>query len=136
MTTDNYDVSLRVRHLTLNADVICDGVGLPPSRKWSVGEQRSTPKGKILEGCYKESYCSFKLSHGTDESLSEFLMRITSGLKNNASFKEKIISSGCDIEYFIGWYITKNTGDTFNQEFLKDIATLGISLAFDIYPSE
>lgn len=36
-------------------------LGLPVSRIWTCGEPRQTPKGELLEGVYRESYCALSV---------------------------------------------------------------------------
>lgn len=54
--------------------------------------------------------------------------------KSKKQFFKKVIASGGNIEYFIGWHLNGNTGDTLSHELLRELADLGISLSFDLYP--
>ncbi len=134
MSTYKYDASLRVRHPKLEANEICEKIGLSAAIIWNVGDQRMTPKGKNLDGVYRETYCSFHLPHESDQYLPELLAETNKQLKNTSSFLNKIISSGGNVEYFIGWYFNKNTGEIFDSELLQELSELGISLSFDFYP--
>jgi hypothetical protein len=127
-------VSLRIRHPALKAIEICDELDLVPHVKWSIGEQRKTPKGRKLKGIYDETYCTFKIEHEEDEFISTLLSRMNKTLKKKMPFLSNLISTGGSIEYFIGWYLDENAGDIFDSDLLKELSDLGISLSFDLYP--
>jgi hypothetical protein len=40
---------------------------------WKTGERRKTPKGDLLVGCYRDSYCSFKLQNENNLSPAELI---------------------------------------------------------------
>lgn len=134
MNRFKFDVSLRVRHPSLDVMKICSEIGMTAYRKWSVGEPRETPKGKKLNGFYDETYCTFKLEHEGDEEISSFLKRQNSLLKDKSDFFDMIIATGGNIEYFIGWYLEGNTGDVFTHDLITELSELGFSLSIDLYP--
>jgi len=47
---------------------------------------------------------------------------------------KKVREGGGTVEFFVGWFIERNSGETFNQGVLKGLAELQIDLALDIYP--
>src|SRR5438094_6352317 len=99
-----YDVSLRITHPSLDADEICDQLGLQAYRKWTVGEQRKTPTGDSLEGNDKLTYCCFHLEGPKRDELCDFLSDWNKKLHPQKAFFERIRSTGGSLEYFIGMY--------------------------------
>jgi hypothetical protein len=54
-------VSLRFRHDFLDLSGYTKLFVFPVARVWRKGEQRTTPKGDLLEGIYEDSYCCFSI---------------------------------------------------------------------------
>lgn len=133
MSDFRFDVSLRVRHPSLEPDEICRQLGMPAEIQWRVGDQRVTPKGRPLSGVYDHSYCVFRLKPGKNINLAEFLGAQNKELLSRKSFLNDLIESGGSVEYFIGWYSRANTGEFFGWKLLKELSDLHIDLAFDVY---
>lgn len=134
MNPYRHKVSLRVRHPYIEPERICEELGLSPSQMWCAGKARRSPTGAALGGIYDETYCSFKLVNEDEERLPEFLFKVSRKLKSNAEFLSEIVSTGGEVEYFIGWFISGNSGDIFDYTLLQQLADLKITLLFDIYP--
>jgi hypothetical protein len=60
-----------------------------PPFSWKTGEPRKTPKGTLLEGSRKESYCTFEIGRGDDGELAKCLGTAADDLKRKASFSAK-----------------------------------------------
>ena len=133
MSEFKYDVSFRIFHPNLNPDEICQTLHLQATTKWRSGEQRKTPKGRLLPNVYDKSYCSFKLDQVHDMELPEFLRYWNSRFLKFKEYFMNIHSSGGRLEYFIGWYSKGNSGEVFNVSLLEQLATLKIDLAIDFY---
>lgn len=129
----DYSVSLRIRTKTIDPFFIAEQLELTP--KWinKIGEPRTTPKGLPLGGTYEISYCSFPLPRQDDEELHELLNRVVDSLTKHVALFNEICSSGGNVEFFIGWNSTGNTGDTFRHNLLKKLGELQIDLALDVY---
>jgi hypothetical protein len=128
-----YEVSLRIKHPTMNAEAICKKVGLRVERKWTVGSQRKTPKGTPLTGVNKSTYCCFKLEHPKELILADFLRSCNRRLYRHERFFEHIRSTGGSLEYFIAWYSDRNSGETFDFDLLSMLVRLKIDLSIDFY---
>lgn len=141
MNPYEYKVSLRITHPTMDPHIITGTLGKEPFRSWQAGSPRKTPKGDPLEGVYKETYWSARLTKNESISseevpLESFLLEETNLFKNHSSFLGNIKDSGGKIEYFIGVFGNSNMGCEFNTELLTSINNLGIELSLDIYSSE
>lgn len=129
-----YEVSLRFRHPSLDPDDICRKLGMETKTKWKAGAARKTPTGIPLKGVYETTFCSFRLEHSKNIGLADFLKRCNHKLNKYKEFFDSIRSSGGNLEYFIGWFADKDSGETFDLELLQQVAELGIDLALCVYP--
>jgi hypothetical protein len=128
-----YDVSLRFFSPIIAPSEICKQLGLDPEWQNTIGEPRTTPKGVPLGGVYKNSYCCFSFNQQEDEELSDMLNRIVDDLIQHKDLFSRIRDNGGRSEFFVGWYSSGNTGDTFSYELLNKISALQIDLALDVY---
>jgi hypothetical protein len=108
-------------------------LGLQPEWKRKIGEPRTTPTGVLLGGVYDWSYCTFNLIPHADEELHEMLDRVVDGLLQHEALFRRIQDGGGSTEFFIAWYSTGNTGDTFGNALLSKLGVLRIDLALDVY---
>jgi len=128
-----FEVSLRFFGQTIDPSEISSQLGLEPKWKYKMGDFRTNPKGIVLGGVYDSSYCSFLITPQSHEELHETLDRVVDNLLQHESLFCRIRDSGGCIEFFIGWFSTGNTGDTFSNILLKKLGRLQIDLAFDVY---
>ncbi len=128
-----YAVSLRFFSKTVDLGDVCLQLNLNPKWLYKMGEPRVSPKGTLLGGVYDCSYCSVSLEPHESEELHETLERVAVGLMQYKNVFQAIRRDGGRAEFFIGWYSTGNTGDTFDSELLKNLGELEIDLAFDVY---
>ena len=133
MNTYNYDVSFRIFHPTMNPDDICNTLNMQADTKSFAGEPRKTPTGRPLKGIYNHTYCSFRLDRPDGLELSDFLKYWNDFFLKYMKFFNEINSTGGRLEYFIGWYSNKNSGEVFDVSLLKDLVALKIELAIDFY---
>jgi Domain of unknown function (DUF4279) len=56
MNPDNFTVSLRIRHPTIDPAEITRTLGIEPQHSWRAGESRRAAQGQRGEGSYRESY--------------------------------------------------------------------------------
>lgn len=130
-----FSISLRIFSESLDPFYISEIIHLKPKWIRKKGEQRKTPKGKILNGFYEFSYCSFELVVDNEFELSEEINRHANSLSVYRDIFEMIRADGGRIEFFIGWFSSGNTGDLFKFDLLDKLSQLKIDLAFDIYGS-
>ena len=133
MNPFKFDVSLRFSGKAIDPAEMRARLGFEPEFQHKIGEQRTTPKGDILEGVYKTSYCCFSYTRRQNEELSEMLARIVESLAQHKDLFSRIRENDGRSEFFIGWYSSKNTGEIFDYELLGKISALGIDLALDVY---
>lgn len=137
MHSFRFAVSLRVSsQSSIDLAELCVPIGLEPKWHYKAGEPRMTPKGTPLDGVYDRSYCSFRLTGFDDEELHEMLVRVVDDLLQHKEIFRRIREDGGRAEFFIGWFSSGNTGDTFSHDLLRKMGELKIDLALDVYGSE
>ncbi len=134
-----YSISLRLSHPSINPAEITDVLALEPKRAWKAGDSRQTPKGTPLEGFYRESYWYSNLipdgEHSSEGTLiEEYLDHFTKQLAPSREFFARVRTEGGRVELFIGMYGARNYGFELPPSLLSMIASIGLSLTFDIYP--
>ncbi len=106
-----------------------------------VGENRTTPKGQVLDSINKESFWWVALHEdkylfSKDIYLEDFLASQNQRLLNSAPYFGKLVSEGGYVEYFVGWFANGQLGATFEPSLLKSTAELNISIGLDIYADD
>ena len=128
--TFRYTVSLQVKHPEYGPESIVTAIGLPAVRSWSVGEERTTPKGTLLQGRYRESYCVFDLGDGDDGELADFLRKILINLEHAASFIKELRQTGGKFNFYVQWTVGER-GEVFDIDLLSEMARIGIDLGIE-----
>ena len=135
----SYSISLRAWHPSIDPEAITKGFGKTPARTWRAGDPRSTPKGTPLEGQYKETYWYTVLVSNEEgesdfNSLEDKLAYLAHGLAQHSEFIATLRAGGGHAELFIGLYGDRNFGFELPPQTIGAVASIGLSLSFDIYP--
>ena len=129
-----YKVSLRISHPSLPPEQITAILGLEPSRSWTAGQTRRTPKGSPLPGEYKDCYWSHSFDTPMDGELEAFALGVLSNLAIHADTFRGAADSGGKTELFIGLFMeTSNVELYFSAALHAKCAELGVCLYLDIY---
>lgn len=139
MAEYTYSVSLRFTHPFRSPAEITSALQLEPSRLWSVGNPRTTPKGSPLKGVYKENYWVAPIVNGssTDVSLAGAIASALDRLEAHKGFFQDFVGSGGRSELFIGWFFDDgNSGDVLEHELLARLADFRIDVSLDVYPED
>ena len=132
-----FKISLRFRHPENELSHCSTEFGLEPSRQWTFGKERTSPRGNPLEGLWDASYWTTPLDIRPDEDLETALVRIGQWLKDHASFLASHRNSGGSAALFIGFFLEGfNTGFLLAPSLLEQYASLGVALEFDLYGPE
>jgi uncharacterized protein DUF4279 len=93
-----------------------------------------TPAGHPLEGARKDTYWYRSLPLSRNAQLSSSIKALLNRLPSRKNFFKKVRAKGGTVEFFVGWFIERNSGETLGQDVLKDLSNLQIDLALDVYP--
>lgn len=128
-----FSVALRIRHPSVDPKEISSQLLWPASFSYMVGHPRCTPKGNPLPGTNKDSFWYADVPIEGGQSLSEVIDSLNRRLAPHAKYLEQLTQTGAKSEYFIGWYIAGNAGDSLDWKLLEACAALRIRLSFDLY---
>jgi hypothetical protein len=106
MNPDNFTVSLRIRHPTIDPAEITRTLGIEPQHSWKAGESRRAAQGQRLEGSYRESYWigEFReLDAGLRGVVSTeaVLLQAVVLLRRSQPFLTRLQSEGATVELFV-----------------------------------
>jgi hypothetical protein len=82
------------------------------------------------------SYWGARFPDEDESSLAAGLEKRVARLRNYKHFLDEFHSSGGSAEFFIGWFVDRNSGDELHWSLLRELADMHISLSFDVYGSE
>ena len=135
----SYSIALRIWHQNITPDLITHSLGISPSRSWEAGKPRSTPKGALLEGTYRESYWNADpFGRGeyssTDDLVEDALTEVLHLLEPKRDFLLKLRSDGARVLVQISSFSGRNYAFELSPELMSRYAAIGVSLAHDVYP--
>lgn len=125
-----YQVSLQVYHPDADPADIVDGLAIPASRTWKVGDRRSAPNGAELPGHYRETYCLFRLGDGSDGESAKCLGDAVKILRPKGQYLDWLRETGGRLNFYVGWTVGER-GEVFDARLLSEIAQLGIDLGIE-----
>jgi hypothetical protein len=129
----DFSLFLMVKHPTADLSDLPQALGLRAARIWKVGEPRVTPKGKSLDGLYRDSYCGLYLDHSGSATLPEAIASAIDQLRPNCGVIDTLIAGGGRFLLNVYWHSAFNTGEEFDASLLRALADMNISLGVDIY---
>ncbi|MBD3817264.1 MAG: DUF4279 domain-containing protein [Halothiobacillus sp.] len=133
MTEECFSVSLRIWHPTLSTDDVVKQICMKPEVAHSVGEQRTSPSGEILEGLYRRTYCCFELTRKAAGVFTDALPSLLQTIKKHKNFLETLVLDGGRSELFVGVFAEGATGFTLEPPVMMELSELSLELSVDIY---
>ncbi len=126
-------VSLRVEHPTQQHEAIARALALKAKFGYSVGEQRKTPKGGLLEGLNKKTYCCFDLLPKQPGDFTDGIRQLIPLLSKHGSYFQSLVLEGGRAELFVGVFAEETTGFTLSVQDMATLANLSLELSVEIY---
>jgi hypothetical protein len=136
MADARFKISLRLRHPSMDPRDITKAIGMDARIQWKAGDRRVTPTGTLLEGNREDSYWCLSFPDDPLRSLADALETHVASLRDCTQFLDEFHASGGSAEFFIGWFVDRNSGDVLDWSLLHELAELHVSLSFDVYGSE
>lgn len=140
MTMDHikrsFAVSLSVEHPSCDPDSISHALGLEVSRQHKVGQPRTNPKGKPLQGAYPSSYWVHEFELARPTELTACLAAILDRLEPHKSYLLGIVREGGATELFCGVFADGNWDECFDHTLLHRLSDMAINLRLDVYPKD
>ena len=132
----SFSVSLRVRHPSLDPDIITGTLGITPEHFWGCGEPRRSVSGAKLGGQHRETYWSATLPEPLGQSgwhiePATLLARHVIQLKRHRTFFERIRGEGGEACLTIE--LTPDA-EAFRLDaaIMRQLAELGLAVEFEI----
>lgn len=129
-----FDIELFIVHPFMKPDEITKTLGLAPSITHCVGEPRMTPKGRLLDGNYKDTRWRYSERHTVeDQWFSSHLDKFVNQLAPHKEFLRNIRETNgrtCVIVQFLG---DGYFGDEIVPSILSKMADLGVNLGIECY---
>ena len=123
-------LSLRVRHASMDAELIERAVGQPAKVKWTAGEARKAPNGRALGGQREESYCAFEVPEAGQAPLNAAIMALAGRLEGQSAALDQLAQQGAAIELYATVEKAKS-GETLEAATIAALARLRAGLAID-----
>jgi hypothetical protein len=130
----SYSVSLRVRHPTLDLNVLTDKLRLEPAHSWTAGEPRRSQTGAPLGGNHRDSYWSAPLPAQMDGPnsmpLELFFSQQVLQLGRHRDFLSKLQGGGGEVSLLVEISAIANASLTFSSATARKLADLNIEVEF------
>lgn len=127
-----FSISLRVNHPRIRHEEISSCLSLAPLIAHSVGDNRSTPKGRALAGVWPATFWTAKID--SCDSLESTLLHVVVLLESHRDFVLRLTKTGGSVEIFIGIFLSQPYGFSVSSDLIRRIAELSVFITFDIYP--
>lgn len=129
-------ISLQIWHPKINKDEIIKCINLEPSRCFSIGEQKTTPRGTKLLGVWETTYVSYSVISEEDIDIESGIEKAIALLKNSindgAIFKQ-ISSTGGKCSFYISLYEKTHIAFEISSSLIERIRELNIDLGFEFF---
>jgi hypothetical protein len=130
----SYSVSLRVRHPTLDLNVLTDKLRLEPAHSWTAGEPRRSQSGSPLGGQHRESYWSAPLpaqmTGPNSMPIELFFSQQVIQLARHRDFLCKLQSDGGEVSLLVEISPVANASLSFSAATARKLADLNIEVEF------
>jgi hypothetical protein len=137
MTPDEFTVSVRIRHPSIDPGEITSTLGLEPQHSWQAGDARRTAQGLPLEGTYRETYWTAEFREldaglrGVVASETVLLQAVVQ-LRRLQPFLARLQADGGTIELFVQVIGSTEFRFALSPELLSMISRIGVSLVLDV----
>jgi hypothetical protein len=134
MTTERFDMSLRLRHENSNLSGVSKQLGLSETAGWDKGDQNRTLQGALRPGTRDVSYRSFNLDVPSSADMNDVLSACVAKLAPVADVIKSFVDSGGIASLAIGWFCDSAVGgDRISAEIVAKLAQLNLTLDFYLY---
>lgn len=135
---DNFTVSLRIRHPSIDPAEITQTLGIEPQHSWRAGEGRRTVQGQRSEGNYRESYWigEFReLDAGLRGVVSTeaVLLQAVVLLRRSQKFLTRLTAEGATVELFVEVVGGSEFTLGLSPQLLSLVAKAGLAVVLNVH---
>jgi hypothetical protein len=138
MGTYEFNLSLNIRHPTIDPARITHMLGIEPQHAWRAGDPRRSPAGEGLQGVYRESYWTARLipepqvsSEGV--SIEAYLMQTVSLLHRAQDFLEQLNIEGGVAELHVSLFARGDFRLGLIADALALLGRLRLAIVLDVH---
>jgi hypothetical protein len=129
-----YEIALFIVHPTIDPSEITSQLGLAPVRTHRMGDQRTTPKGTMLEGTYSDTRWRNSVRYQSDEQyFAEKIDRLLDHIAPHKAFLNHLSDTGGTLEIIVQFLDGQYYGDTISNATLSRIASLDLRLGIESF---
>jgi len=138
MNPDNFTVSLRIRHPSIDPAEITRTLGIEPQHSFKAGETRRAPQGQRLEGSYRESYWIGEFRE-LDAGLrgvvatEAVLLQAVVILRRSQPFLSRLQAEGGTVELFLEVVGTSEFNLGLSPQLLSLLARSGLAVVLSVH---
>ena len=138
MNPDNFTVSLRIRHPTIDPAEITQTLGIEPQHSWKAGESRRAAQGQRVEGSYRESYWIGEFRE-LDAGLrgvvatEAVLLQAVVLLRRSQPFLTRLQSEGATVELFVEVVGSTEFTLGLSPQLLKLLSKAGLAVVLNVH---
>lgn len=137
MSTYEFTMSLRVRHPTIDPIRITEALGIEPQHSWEVGEQRSDPTGRPLDGAHRDSYWMSSLIEdpplsGGEFSVETLLDQALARFRRSQAFFDELRAGGGAAELDVILFAREPFRLDLSIDSLAALHRLGLTVTLDV----
>lgn len=134
----DYKISFRIIHPNIDPNEITEKIGFLPDRSAIVGDQRYNPSGRKIAGTHRSSSWVYSVANEKigGRSLASAIKNFNRRIAHCQDFFDLLVKSGGKIEYFVGWFSGRNSGEDLEWALLHECSHLRIGIALDIYSDD
>jgi hypothetical protein len=130
-----YEVSLMIKHPSLDPARISQELGLVPEHSWVAGAPRRTPAGTSLPGTYPNSYWVTSQVVRGRRFFFEGAVAMLERLEAASEFIRGVTDSDGKVSITVNLYGGQNIGDAIDWSVLMRFAALEVELGVEVFPT-
>lgn len=133
MTDEAFVISLRIAHPSVTQEAIASSLGMSPYIAHSVGTARTTPKGRPLDGIYKETYCSFNLVSKQPGYFIDGIRALLPLIDPHKKYFRELRDTGGRVELYVGVFLEESSGFVFSIEDMSAFVDACVDISVDYH---
>jgi hypothetical protein len=139
MSDYEFTISLQIRHPGIEPGEITRTLSIEPQHTWKAGDSRRGPTGEPLDGTYRESYWTARLTEGpqlssAQVSVESVLLQALAQLRRSLPFFAQLNADGGVAELHISIFAREPFRLELLSESLALLGRLGLGIALEVHP--
>lgn len=133
-TSKRFDVELFIVHPTLDPAEIDAALGLDANFVHHVGDQKKTPRGKLLQGTHKDTRWRYSRRYETpDQRFADKVGELIDYLEPHKKFLKKLTSTGGKSSLLIQFLGDGYFSDEIPRDILRRLVDLDLDLGIECF---